>query len=178
LSQTPHIHQVLVERCREGDRRAQFELYQLYAKPMLNVSMRIVNDRFEAEDVLQECFVKAFSSLEKFRGDSSFGSWFKRIVVNGSINFVRKKKIQFDQIEDHQIAIEDEEYIEDITYTVQDIKDGMARLPNGYRVIFTLFMFEKMSHRDIADQMGITESTSKSQLNRAKKKLRTLIEEG
>lgn len=144
---------------------------------MLNVSMRIVNDRFEAEDVLQECFVKAFTSLDKFRGDSSFGSWFKRIVVNRSINSVRKKKLHFDQIDEQVIAVEDEEYVEDITYTVQDIKDGMGKLPEGYRVIFTLYMFEKMSHKDIAAQMGITESTSKSQLNRAKKKLRTLIEE-
>lgn len=177
MSQTPHIHQVLVERCREGDRRAQFELYQLYAKPMLNVSMRIVNDRYEAEDVLQECFVKAFAGLDNFRGDASFGSWFKRIVVNRSINCVRKKKLHFDSIDDHQVAVEDEEYVEDDTYTVQDIKDAMAQLPDGYRIIFSLFMFEKMSHRDIADQMGITESTSKSQLNRAKKKLKTLIEQ-
>ena len=176
MSQTREIHIDLVNRAKLGERRAQHELYQLYARPMLSVAMRILNDRMEAEDVLQECFVKAFTSLSTFRGEASFGSWLKRIVINRSINASKKKRIWFEEINDDTLGREEEEYEENgIEYTVDDIKRAVQGLPDGYRIIFSLYMFENLSHRDIASQLQITESTSKSQLNRAKKKLRTLM---
>lgn len=173
------IHQDLVERCIRGDVRAQRELYDSYAGAMFNVANRIVNDRFEAEDILQECFVTVFNKLESFRGDSSFGAWLKRIVINRSINTVKRKKLQFDSLDDNKHGQNEEEQHDGETawsqYTVKDVKSAMAQLPEGYRVVFSLYMFEDWSHKDIAVELGISESTSKSQLNRAKKKLKDLI---
>lgn len=147
---------------------------------MLNVSMRILNDSQEAEDVLQESFISAFQKIEGFRGESSFGSWFKRIVINKSLNQLKRKKLVLEEIDErlHGEKVEEEDEHEEPAYTVQDIQKAMYRLPQGFRVVFSLYMFEDLSHREIAGQLGISESTSKSQLNRAKKKLKQLILEG
>lgn len=147
---------------------------------MLNVSMRILNDSQEAEDVLQESFISAFEKIGGFRGDSSFGSWFKRIVINKSLNQLKRKKLMLEEIDErlHGGQVEEEDDNVEAPYTVQDIQRAMYRMPQGFRVVFSLYMFEDLTHREIADQLGITESTSKSQLNRAKKKLKQLILEG
>ncbi|MCB0761356.1 MAG: RNA polymerase sigma factor [Flavobacteriales bacterium] len=179
MSQQVSIHKDLVERCRRGDAKAQHELYHAYAQAMYNVAYRIVNDRFEAEDILQECFVTVFRKLDTFRGDSSFGAWLKRVVINRSINTVKRRKMEFDRMDENNnepVYVEEEETESEWTnYTVADVKKAMAELPEGYRVVFSLFMFEDWSHQEIAEELGITESTSKSQLNRAKKKLKELI---
>ncbi|RJE75423.1 RNA polymerase sigma factor [Reichenbachiella sp. MSK19-1] len=168
------IHFELVEAVRRQDRTAQFELYQLYAKAMLNTSYRIVYDQMEAEDVVQEAFVKAFGSIDQFRGDASFGSWLKRIVVNGALNVLKRRKELMD-INDQN----EEEWIEDPvsydTLEVNQVKAAVAELPDGFRIVFTLYMFEGYDHKEVASILNITESTSKSQLNRAKVKLRELL---
>ena len=168
------IHHDIVDRCREGDRRAQYELYSLYAKPMLNVAMRIVNDRMEAEDVLQESFINAFGKLRAFRGESTIGAWIKRIVVNKSLNVVKKRRVYFDNVDDHQIS-EEEAEDDQIQYNVKDIHRALTELPEGYRLVFTLYMFEDQSHAEIAESLGITENTSKSQLSRARRKIKEIM---
>ena len=164
------IHSELVDRCAAGDRRAQSELFKLYAKPMFNVSMRIVNDAMMAEDILQECFIKVFDGLNGFRKESSFGSWMKRIVINRSINELKKKKIQF--VDVPEIPDSPAGETQEPKYTMEDIHRAVYELPEGYRVVFTLYMFEDLSHREISQQLGISESTSKSQLSRAKKQVK------
>ena len=173
LSST-EIHHEIVDRCRKGDRRAQYELYSLYAKPMLNVAMRIVNDRMEAEDVLQESFINAFGKLRSFRGESTIGAWIKRIVVNKSLNVIKKRRIYFDDIDDHQLSEESEEK-DTIEYNVKDIHRALTELPEGYRLVFTLYMFEDQSHAEIAQYLGISENTSKSQLSRARRKIKEIM---
>jgi RNA polymerase sigma-70 factor (ECF subfamily) len=145
---------------------------------MFHVSLRIVNNREEAEDILQESFVNAFQHLDSFRQDSTFGSWMKRIVVNKSLNSLKKKKLSFVEVNDDihgEVEIEEEN--EDATpeLNVNDVKRAVKGLPDGYRSVFSLYMFEKWSHKEIANEMGISESTSKSQLNRAKKKVKALL---
>lgn len=171
------LHYHLVEKARSNDRKAQFELYQLYSKAMLNVSCRIVNDLAEAEDVLQESFVAAFKNLEKYRGDSTFGSWLKRIVVNNSINVLRKKKMEFDDLEGADIKESDEDTDLDLGIGVDHIKSGIECLPDGFRTVLSLYLLEGYDHREIGGILNISESTSKSQYNRAKKKLRTILKE-
>lgn len=171
------IHHNLIDQCKSGSERAQYQLYNLYAKQMLNVSNRIVNDRMEAEDVLQESFINAFTRLSSYRGDSSFGAWLKRIVINNSLNVVRKKKQFFEEINEEIIGEEVEEYKdEDLEYTVKDIHDAMKELPDGYRVVFSLYMFEDLSHSEIAKQLDISINTSKSQLSRSRKKMKELMQ--
>lgn len=177
MTQTANIHKEIIERCKLGDRKSQYELYSLYARAMLNVSMRIVNNRAEAEDVLQECFIKAFSKIESFRGESSFGAWMKRIVVNHSLNVIKKKKHIFQELnEEIYQSPEEDAPEEEPEYTIEDIKNAMKQLADGYRIIFTLFMFEGQSHAEIAESLGITVVTSRSQLSRAKNRVKEIIQ--
>lgn len=167
------IHQALIDGCRNGDRKAQYELYSLYSKQMYNVCMRIVNHVGEAEDILQESFVEAFRRMPDFRGAGTFGGWLKRIVVNRSINSLRKKKMvlfedagQFDHLPDEEDAGMDE------TLAAARLMQLVSGLPDGYRMVLTLYLFEDYTHSEIAALLNITESTSKSQYNRAKAKIR------
>lgn len=168
---------MLIDRCKQDDRSAQYELYQLYAKAMFNVSYRIVNHEQEAEDVLQESFVKMFSQLGTYRNESSFGAWFKRIVVNQSINHLKKRNKELEKLENLSHEEFDEESVEESVpqATVSQIQSAMELLPEGYRIVFALYLFEDYSHQEIAKKLGISVSTSKSQLNRAKKKLKEII---
>ena len=171
-----NIHQRLIDRCKEGDRRAQEEIYKLYAKPLYNVAFRVLNSRVEAEDVLQESFVKVFQNMDTYRGEATFGAWMKRIVVNTSLNKVKKKKVAFVEVKD-EIASEEEYEEDEEPFTIEQVREAVSRLPDGFRVVFSLYMFEDRSHKEIAEELGITRSTSKSQLNRAKKKIQQYLME-
>lgn len=162
-----------------GDRQAQYELYKLYSKAMFNTCLRITNDEMEAEDVLQESFVSAFKNLKSYKGTASFGSWLKRIVVNNAINLVKKRRLDVQPMDDTTEHNErpEENYEPDFTYEVAQVKDCIQLLPEGYRMVLSLYLLEGYDHKEIAGIMGITESTSKSQFNRSKKKLREILKE-
>ncbi|MFM1932258.1 MAG: hypothetical protein RL226_1561 [Bacteroidota bacterium] len=139
---------------------------------MFATALRILRSREDAEDVLQDAFVSAFNKLDQFRGDATFGSWLKRIVVNTALNSLKKQRILIDElIEDRRTEEEDEPYEEPAHYSIEDVKQAVSELSDGYRAVFTLYMFEDYSHKDIGEMLGINESTSKSQLNRAKKRV-------
>ncbi len=169
-------HTELVERCKTGDRKAQYEIYKLYAKTMLNVSVRIVNHDAEAEDVLQEAFLDAFTNLHSFRGQSTFGAWLKQIVVNRAINHVRQRKMEMVNIDSFGDEDTDFEAIESIdedqiTFDVERVKRAIAQLPDGYRLVLSLYLFEGYDHEEIGTILKISEVTSRSQFMRGKKKL-------
>lgn len=174
----PEQNSTLVNRCKKGDNRAYKELYELYAKAMYNISLRIINNSEDANDILQEAFIKAFQSIEKFENQAAFGGWLKRVVINQSIDVVRKKKENFISI-DNLGNTEEEDEIEtsgeNIEYDVESIREAMQELPDGYRVVLTLYLFEEYSHKEISTMLNISEGTSKSQYNRAKKKIVQLI---
>jgi len=179
-SQAVHIHEELIQRCREGDRQAYYQLYKLYSRSMYNVGFRIVNNTEEAEDVLQEAFISAFKNLHHYRGDATFGAWLKRIVVNKAINYLKKKKMERfpdDEKWDVQEEIVADEF-ESFPFSVEKVKSAIESLPDGYRTVLSLYLLEGYDHGEIAGIMGITESTSKSQFNRSKKKLKELLEGG
>lgn len=170
-----NIHQDLIDGCRSGDQRAQFQVYKLYYKAMYNTSLRIVNDEMEAEDVMQEAFLSAFEKINTYSGAVSFGAWLKRIVVNRSLDVLGKRKAIFEDIENHSGIRDDsgEEtaYHEDLALRVEEIKAAIERLPEGYRVILSLYLIEGYDHDEIAEMLNISSSTSRSQLSRAKQKL-------
>jgi RNA polymerase sigma factor (sigma-70 family) len=170
---TIDIHQVLIDGCRNNDRKAQYELYHLYAKQMYNVCMRIVNHMGEAEDILQESFVEAFRRIREFRSEATFGSWLKRIVVNRSINSLRKKRPALfeDSSQFEHLADEDCD-IDETNLTAMKLMKLVGELSDGYRLVLTLYLFEDYKHSEIAALLNITESTSKSQYNRAKARIR------
>lgn len=165
-----------LKRCREGDKKAFREFYDLYAKAMLNISARIVNSVEEAEDVLQESFLAAFGQVEKIRSDAEFGGYLKKIVINRSIDIVRKKKVGFETLKEKH-DVEEENNEEQLTYDLTLLRQCIAELPAGFRVVLTLFLFENYSHKEIAATLNISEGTSKSQYNRARKKLAELYKQ-
>lgn len=170
-------HQEVVEACKKGDRRAQHKLYKLYSKAMFNICLRITNDYAEAEDVLQEAFVDAFRKIHTFKGEATFGAWLKRIVVNKSINQIKKKKLDFISVEKMDFKEEKEETDEEgLSLKMDQVHKAIQLLPNGFRVVLTLYLLEGYDHREIASILQVTESTSKSQYNRAKKKLVSILQ--
>jgi RNA polymerase sigma factor (sigma-70 family) len=168
-----YIHAPLIEECRKGSSKAQFRLYNLYSKAMYNLAYRILNNREDAEDILQEAFVECFRNIESFRFESTFGAWIKRIVVNKCLNQLKKKKINLMLCETLPPVIYEED--EDVTYDTARIFKTIEKLPDGFRIILTLYLLEGYDHSEISQILGITESTSKSQYSRAKEKLRNLL---
>jgi RNA polymerase sigma factor (sigma-70 family) len=177
----PILHDELVERCKQGDSRAFAELYRKYARAMYNTSLRIVNHTGDAEDVLQEAFTDAFRSLEDFHYKSTFGAWLKRIVINKSINQLRKRKMDMIDIEKTNIGhLPDEEGLDEqeMQLKVEDIKKAVALLPNGYRTVLTLYLFEGYDQEEIAEILQVTHATVRTQYMRAKQKLLQHIKQG
>jgi RNA polymerase sigma factor (sigma-70 family) len=167
------IHKALVDRCRKGDRKAQNELYHIYARPMYNVCMRIVNHVGEAEDILQESFIEAFRSIYDFRADSTFGAWLKKIVVNRSVNYLKKRKLKLlEDIPETADAVYEDKDRDPTQWEVQKVHKAIQELPDGYRLVLSLYLLEGYDHAEIAQILNISESTSKSQYNRAKAKVR------
>ncbi|NQU87299.1 MAG: sigma-70 family RNA polymerase sigma factor [Mariniphaga sp.] len=150
---------------------ARYQLYQLYSKAMFNICYRMMRNREEAEDMLQEAFTLAFQKLDTYRYESGFGSWIKRIVVNTCLNAINKRKLELVYCEDiYQNDIEEEKEPE-MEFSVQNVKTAMKQLPDGGRMVFSLYLLEGYDHGEIAQIMGITESTSKSQFMRAKRRI-------
>ena len=171
-------HYNLVVECKQGSKKACYELYKLYAKAMLNVAFRIVGNIAEAEDVLQEAFLDAFNKLKDFRQDTTFGLWLKQIVVNRSINLLRKRKMDFIDLESGQLEnIPDEDYDdgEDIQYQAARVKEAIKELPEGYRLVISLYLLEGYDHEEIGQILNISENTSRTQFLRAKRKLVELL---
>jgi RNA polymerase sigma-70 factor (ECF subfamily) len=141
---------------------------------MYNASLRIVNDPGEAEDIMQDSFLSAFEKIDQYSGMVSFGAWLKRIVINRSIDIVKKRKMHFEEINDDrhgEIATEEASDSEDVHQSIERIKACMEKLADGYRLILSLYLFEGYDHEEIGEIMNISSSTSRSQFTRAKKKL-------
>jgi len=170
-------HQEIISDCRQGKRQAQFELYRLYSKAMYNICLRMLKNEMDAEDILQNSFVDVFTKLHTFQHQSSIGAWIKRIVINNCINFLKKRRIQFAELnEKHANAIDFySENIPDSQLSVDKVNKALLLLPDGYRIVFSLYMFEGYDHKEIAQILNISEATSKSQYSRAKKKLKEII---
>lgn len=173
------IHKELIEASKRGDNRARRQLYELYARAMFNICFRMMNNREDAEDILQEAFVQAFTKLETFRYDSTFGAWLKRIVINTCINAINKRKVDLVLTDDMYYfgdrSEENEQH--DLPLTTLDIEKAMEQLPDGGRIVFSLYLLEGYDHIEIAQILGITESTSKSQFMRAKRKIIEILKE-
>jgi RNA polymerase sigma-70 factor (ECF subfamily) len=170
-----NLPEQLIKECKQGNRKSQFELYKLYYKAMYNSSLRIIKNTTDAEDIMQEAFLKAFQHLDTYKGEVSFGAWLKKIVVNQSLDYLRKRKIEFLPIEsdlenrpEEESAFQDE--IDEKIRIEKVIKEVNA-LPDGYRIILTLYLLEGYDHDEISEILNISASTSRSQYMRAKKRL-------
>jgi RNA polymerase sigma-70 factor (ECF subfamily) len=168
------FQKTLIESCKKGDRKSQHRLYQTYCKAMYNVCLRMMKNKFEAEDLLQNSFVDVFSKLDTYNYQSTPGAWIKRICINNCINELKRKKIQLTQMNE-DLAMEPMPELDERKINVQIIQNAISELPEGYRVVFSLYAIEGYDHEEISEIMGVSVSTSKSQYHRAKKKLKEII---
>jgi RNA polymerase sigma factor (sigma-70 family) len=176
-----NIHEDLIRGCQVNDRKAQIQVYKLYYKAMFNTAIRIVNDSASAEDIMQEAFLEAFRQIDSYRGESSFGSWLKRIVINKSIDEIRKSReiISIDEVDlDVTDLSEDENYIQVLSTRVEEIRKAIHALPDSYRIILSLHLLEGYDHEEISQILGISYNLSRTRYSRARKKLLEFIGAG
>ncbi len=171
-----YTHKALVEQSKLGDRNSQYKLYELYVDAMYNICMRMVRIKEDAEDIVQDSFVEAFNKLDSFKYQSTFGSWLKRIIINKSINHLKKRRILATPIEDQMYHIKAEDNEEEAPQMeIKKIIKGIRLLPAGYQQIINLYLIEGYDHIEIGEILNISSSTSKSQYHRAKKKLIEIV---
>ncbi len=173
-------HRKLIDACKKGDRKAQFELYRLYSSAMYNTTLRIVRDPDDSEDVMQEAFLKAFSRISTYRGKVSFGAWLKRIVVNKSLDFLRlrRERVSLDEVNEVEEIPEDDPGVIDHAYSADEIRRAIYALPEGYRLVLSLILLEGYDHEEVSEILRISNATSRTQYHRAKKKLAELLKKG
>ncbi len=173
-----NIHQELIDACKKNDSKAQLKIYKLYYKAMYNTSLRITNNAATAEDVMQEAFLDAFRKIDTYTGIASFGSWLKKIVINKSINEVRKYKetisldekiIDFSEPDDDHFAI--------LSEKVESIKNSIFELPEDCRIILSLYLLEGYDHEEISTILNISYNATRTRYSRAKSKLLEIIKE-
>jgi RNA polymerase sigma factor (sigma-70 family) len=173
-----NLHQDIIDDCKKGDQRAQFQIYKLYYKAMYKVSLRIVRNTMEAEDIMQEAFLSAFEKIGTYSGTVSFGAWLRKIVENRSIDYLRKKNgLVFEDITSCQ-AIEDKSSNsvsadEVPELRINKIMEILKLLPEGCRKIFSLYHFEGFDHEEIGEILAISSSSSRSQYSRARNRIKS-----
>lgn len=168
----------LVKKCIDGDQKAQRALFEMYAPKMLGVCLRYAKNQEQAEDVLQDGFIKVFNNLSKYSGSGSLEGWVRRIMVNTSLDQIRKElkfqdNLDFDVVD---FKIETNSYIME-GLMAEDLLQLINNMPDGYKTVFNLFAIEGYSHKEIAEELSITENTSKSQYSRARSFLQQKLKE-
>jgi RNA polymerase sigma-70 factor (ECF subfamily) len=168
----------LILRCKKGDKTAQFTIYKHYYKAMFNTAFRIVNNSFEAEDIMQESFLAAFTKLDSYRGEVTFGAWLKRIVINNSLTALKKNnRIDLVSLEKVSVTETNDENQDYSLLTANEILNKISQLKNNYKVAITLNLIEGYDCEEIAQIMNISYENSRITISRAKQKLRQLLAE-
>ena len=169
----------IIEACKRNNRVAQIKLYNQYCDGMYVVAKRFVKDSFEAEDVVQEAFIKAFSKLHQYKAEVTFGSWLKRIVINKSIDLLKSKKQIMQDLDEVHLKVVDisyeGEWLVDDAITLEDVKQAISNLPEKYKYVVMLFLIEGYDHQEISQILNISEVASRTQLSRGKVKLRDVL---
>tara|TARA_R110002072_G_scaffold249995_2_gene408886 strand:- start:11 stop:562 length:552 start_codon:yes stop_codon:yes gene_type:complete len=169
----------IIEKCKQNNRKAQLQLYNQYCDGMYIVAKRFLKDAADAEDVVQEAFIKAFAKLHQYKAEVTFGAWLKRIVVNKSIDFLKAKKQQLIDLEEVHLKVmdttNDDKWLVDDAITVDDVKTAINKLPEKYEYVVMLYLIEGYDHQEISGILDISEVASRTQLSRGKVKLQELL---
>ena len=169
----------IIEKCKQNNRVAQLKLYNQYCDGMYIVAMRFVKDSMEAEDIVQEAFIKAFAKLDQYKAEVTFGAWLKRIVINKSIDLLKSKKQKMLELDEVHLKVVDEtyesEWLVDDAITLDEVKKAIKRLPDKYKYVVMLYLVEGYDHQEISEILNITEVASRTQLSRGKVKLKELL---
>lgn len=162
-----NINSEIINRCKQGDVKAQFILYKQYSKSMYNIAIRILNNKMDAEDILQESFVTVFDKLVELTHHNAFGSWLKKIVINNCITHLRKRKFGFEDIENYASLEDKDDAEEELQVDPAVVHNAIKELPPGSRTILVLHALEGYKHREIAVMLSVSESTCRTQYKRA-----------
>jgi RNA polymerase sigma-70 factor (ECF subfamily) len=169
----------IIEKCKQNNRIAQLQLYNQYCDGMYTVAMRFVKDTMEAEDIVQEAFIKAFSKLHQYKAEVTFGAWLKRIVINKCIDLLKSKKQHMLELDEVHLKVvdtsKDDEWLVDDVITLEDVKAAIQTLPEKYRYVLMLYLIEGYDHQEIADILNISQIASRTQLSRGKTQLKELL---
>lgn len=166
----------LIEKCKNNDHRAQMELYDLYSKAMFNTAFNFIKDDDIAQDIMQEAFIKAFKKIDSYTGKASFGSWLKRIVINQSLDWIKKQKLETVELKEETAYLPNDEPLEvDSEISMTTIYRCIEALPQKCRNVVKLYLIEGYDHQEVAQILQISEVSSRSQLSRGKVKLKELL---
>lgn len=164
---------LLVEQCKQNNRKAQLALYEKYCDGMFIVAHRYMKDQAAAEDALQEAFIKAFKKLNQYGGEVSFGAWLKRIVINSCLDAIKANKMEKTEIDERTMEIQyDDNWEVSDESTVQEVVESIHNLKDPYGTVAKLFLLEGFDHQEISEVMEISETASRTYLHRAKKKIK------
>lgn len=164
----------LIQGCLRKDRTAQKQVFDLFASPMLGLCKRYIKNQAEAEDTLICAFTKIFEKIHQFKHEGSFEGWIRRIVINEALTRLRKNRMMYVETELAD-AVHEPDYDSADNLAVEDIMNMVRALPDGYRIVFNMYAIDGYNHKEIADHLGISENTSKSQLSRARNYLKRLL---
>jgi RNA polymerase sigma-70 factor (ECF subfamily) len=168
---------LLIDHCRQGSKAAQLALYKRYAQMLYIACLRIVGNRVEAEEAMQDAFLKVFSKLDQYCNEQNFEAWIHRIAVHTAIDYVRRQTQEWEEIPVNfaEPAQEDDDEEESIQYAVEQVKAGLQKLPAGYRIVLSLYLFEGYDMDEIASILNIQPVSARTQYLRAKRKLVEIV---
>jgi RNA polymerase sigma factor (sigma-70 family) len=167
-------HTEVIELCKKNNRKAQLKLYNQYCDGMYNVAYRFMKNSQDAEDLMQEAFIKAFRKIDSFKGEVTFGAWLKKIVVHQSIDTLKSKKLDFLDVDENylKIVVDDDNWEVSDGISAEEVKLAISQLPQKYELVLSLFLIEGYDHQEISQILNITQVNSRTQLLRGKQKLK------
>ena len=169
----------IIEQCKQNNRKAQLQLYNQYCDGMFVVANRFLKDANDAEDVVQESFIKAFTKLHQYKAEVTFGAWLKRIVINKSLDLIKSKKQMLVELDEVHLKVVDTTYedkwLVDDAVTLNDVKNAINCLSETYQYVVMLYLIEGYDHQEISEILNISEVASRTNLSRGKAKLQELL---
>jgi len=171
-------HSEIIEQCKKHDRRAQLKLYNQYCGAMYTIAYRFMKNSHDAEDAMQEAFIKAFKKIDSFKGEVTFGAWLKKIVIHTSIDMLKSVKLDFADVDENYLkVVSDDNWEVDDQISIEEVKSAISQLPQKYELVLSLFLIEGYDHSEISLILDITEVNSRTQLLRGKKKLKESLKQ-
>ena len=173
------IQHQLINQCRQNNQNAQLRLYQLYSEAMFHIAYRLLGNTHDAEDAMQEAFIKAFQMIHQFRGEVTFGAWLKKIVINKSLDAIkrRQKRLPVEDLSGLETVADESDWEVDNSVSIEDIKKAILQLTDKYRNVVMLYLIEGYRHEEISEILDITIIASRTRLMRGKQRLKSILKQ-